>query len=682
MRAIINFLAGRRTAWITLLGCLVALGLTFALIPQSLNTGAPQSGLPASAESQRVANLLAQFPAAPTTPGIVEWNRTDGQTLTAADRATIVEHVAAVAALSTQPKDARPRVSVDRTVMLVQVTAASSAVAKDAGAVATRLRNAARSGLPNDLEARVTGDIATAAESANAYAGTTRRLLLILGLVIAILLIIFTRSLLVWIVPLVVIAAADWLTRIVASAVTAAAGMPITADVSDIVSVVVAVVGAGYALILIARYREELRPADDRHLAMRKTLAGAGAVIAASAATLTLGMLALTFAGLTQTQAIGLAGAIGIVIATVLVLVLLPAALVVVPRGLFWLPVPRLFDPKVPVEDSPPRFASAIDHRRIPVAIIAAVVIGVLTLGLAGAQLGGHQSFGNPESVRAQKVVDHAFGPGYGNQAIMLVPDSLGGQTSTISPTALAIDQDVVHSVLRGQSHDGRTELVVALNAGARSPLAIATIRSLRASIARTGGSTGQTLIGGPDAIAIDTRNAAATDRATIIPILLGVLLLMLILLTRALVAPLILVVASSAAFFGGLGLANLISVRLLGYATLDSTVLVPAFAFVVAIGVGYGAVLILRATGRMREAISSVGGVLAGSGIVVASGFVMLAVTMPVVDLIQLGWIVAFGTLLEALVVRAFLVPALAFILGTSFYWPRRKIETASRRA
>ncbi|HEY5231414.1 MAG TPA: MMPL family transporter, partial [Galbitalea sp.] len=677
-----SFLAGRRTAWITLLGCLVALGLTFALIPQSLNTAAPQSRLAASADSQHVADLLAHFPTAPTTPGIVEWNRTDGQTLSTADRAAIVDRVTAVASLSSQPQDARPQVSVDRTVMLVQVTVSASSVSKDASAVATRLRSTARSGLPSDLEARVTGDIATAADDASAYAGTTLRLLLVLALVVAVLLILLTRSLLVWIVPLVVIAAADWLTRIVAGAVSAALGMPITADVSDIVSVVVAVVGAGFSLILIARYREELRPADDRHLAMRKALSGAGAVITASAATITLGMLALTFASLGQTQAIGLAGAIGVVIAAVLVLVMLPAALVVVPRGLFWLPVPRLFDPKVPVEDSPPRFASTVDHRRIPVAIIAAVIIGVLTLGLVGAQLGGHQSVGHPESVQAQKVVDHAFGPGYGNQAIMLVPDSLRGQTSTFSPTTLAIDQDVVHSVLRGESHDGRTELVVALNADARSPQAIATIRSLRASIARTGGPTAETLIGGPDAVAIDTRDAAATDRITIIPILIGVLLLMLILLTRALVAPVILIAASTGAFFGGLGLANLISVRLLGYPTLDSAVIVPAFAVVVAIGVGYGVVLMLRATGRMRDAISSVGGVLAGSGIVVAGGFVVLAVTMPVVALIQLGWIVAIGALLEAIIVRAFLVPALAFILGGTFYWPRRKIVTASLKA
>jgi RND superfamily putative drug exporter len=311
--------------------------------------------------------------------------------------------------------------------------------------------------------------------------------------------------------------------------------------------------------------------------------------------------------------------------------------------------------------------------RRTPLAIIAIVVVGLLTLGLVGAQLGGQRTFGTPESARVQKVADQAFGPGYGNQAIMLVPNSLGGSSSVTSPTTLAIDQDSVHSVTRRESHAGRTELVVALTADAGSAKAISTVRALRASIAKAGGSTARTLIGGPDAVAIDTRDGAATDRGVVIPILVGVLLILLILWTRALLAPVILLAASVAAFVGALGLANLISTRFLGFPTLDSSVVVPAFALVVAMGVGYGLVLILRARDGMRDAVSTIGGQLVGAGIILASGFVVLALTIPVAAVIQLGWIVAIGTLLDALLVRAVLIPALAFILGEHLYWPRR---------
>jgi RND superfamily putative drug exporter len=674
VRAITNFVTGRRTAWVTLLGCLIALGLAFALIPQPASTGTSMAGLAPSSDSGRVAKLLAQFPTANTAQGLIVWNRVDGRPLTSADRTAITNEVGVLSKLSTRPDDVRAQISPDRIAMAAAVTVKETAVAKDAGAVASELRSAARDGLPSGVEARLTGEVAAAADDQAALAGGELRLVLILGIVLAVLLILFTRSLVVWVVPLVVIGAADWLTRIVAVAVDAAANIPLSAAASVTLSVVVAAVGAGFSLLLIVRYREESRGTDDRHEAMRDALGPLRGLIAASALTVTLGLLALVFAALAGTRALGIAYAIGIVIAAIFVLVLLPAALVVFPRGAFWLPTPKFADPKTSAQDPRPRYVDAIEHRRIPAVIIAVVIAGFLTLGLVGAQLGGQQEFGNPESAQAQKVADHAFGPGYGNQAIMLVSDSLRGSTTVVSPTTLAIDQDVVHSVVRGDSHGGRTELVVALTADAGSAAAISTVRALRASIAKAGGSTARTLIGGPDAIAIDTRDAAATDLSVVIPILVGVVLLMLILLTRALLAPVILLAASAAAFFGGLGLANLIFTHFLGYPTLDSTVVVPAFALVVSVGAGYGAILALRARNGMHFALTTTGGALLGASILLAGGFAALALTIPVVAVAQLGWIVALGVLIDALVVRALLVPALGFILGERLYWPRRR--------
>ncbi|HEX4400634.1 MAG TPA: MMPL family transporter [Galbitalea sp.] len=673
MRAITNFVTGRRTAWITLLVCLVALGLTFALIPRPTSTNPSTSGPPASSDSQRVADLLAAFPTANTAQAIIVWNRVDGHRLTSADRTAINKQVSGLARLSTQPEDVRTDLSVNRMAMAAAILVKKTAVDKDAGVVASGLRAAARAGLSSDLEARLTGEVAIAAENQAAVAGTDFWLALTFGLVAALLLILFTRSFVVWIVPMVVIGAAEWLTTIIAGAVDAAAGVPISATVGATLSVVVAALGLGLSLVLIVRYREESRGTDDRRVAMRDAIGASRRVIVAGAATTAIGLLALLAASLTGTRALGIGAAIGIAIDAIFVLVLLPAALVAFPRGAFWLPTPRFADPTATVQDPQPRFAEAVEMRRTPLAIIAIVVVGLLTLGLVGAQLGGQRTFGTPESARVQKVADQAFGPGYGNQAIMLVPNSLGGSSSVTSPTTLAIDQDSVHSVTRRESHAGRTELVVALTADAGSAKAISTVRALRASIAKAGGSTARTLIGGPDAVAIDTRDGAATDRGVVIPILVGVLLILLILWTRALLAPVILLAASVAAFVGALGLANLISTRFLGFPTLDSSVVVPAFALVVAMGVGYGLVLILRARDGMRDAVSTIGGQLVGAGIILASGFVVLALTIPVAAVIQLGWIVAIGTLLDALLVRAVLIPALAFILGEHLYWPRR---------
>jgi putative drug exporter of the RND superfamily len=681
VQAITNFVTGRRTAWVTLAGCLVALAITFALVPQP-SVGTSGTGLTASADSQRVENLLAQFPTANTAQGIIVWNRVDGHALTPADRTAIDNRVAALSRLSTTPADVRAQLSTDRIAMAATVAVKKTAVAKDADAVASGLRREARAGLPGDLEARLTGEVATAAENQAALGGTELRLLLVLGIVLAVLLILFTRSFVVWIVPVVVIGTADWLTRIVAGAVDAAAGIPLSAATYATLTTVVTAVGAGFSLLLIVRYRTESRGTEDRHEAMRDALGSLCRVIAAGAAIIALGLLALVFSALTDTRALGIAGAIGIMITAIFVLVVLPAALAVVPRGAFWLPTPKFADPTTSAGDPRPRYADTVEHRSIPAAIIAVVILGVLTLGLltlglAGAQLGGHRKFGNPESVQAQRVADDAFGAGYGNRAIMLVPDSLRGSTSIVSPTTLAIDQKVVHSVLRGESHGGRTELVVALTADAGSAKAVSTVRALRASIASAGGSTARTLIGGPDAAAIDVADAASTDRSVVMPILAAVLLLILIPLTRALLAPVILLAASVTAFFGGVGLANLISTRLLHYPALDSTVVVPAFALVVAIGVGYSAVLILQARRGMHDALTTTGGALVGAGIVLAGGAAVLAVTIPVVAVVQFGWVVAIGVLLDTLVVRAFLVPSLVFILGEHFYWPRRTPST-----
>ena len=272
MEAITNFVTGRRTAWVTLLLCLVALGLTFALIPRPTSANASTAGLPASADSQRVADLLARFPTANTAQAIVVWNRVDGHRLTSADRTAIDNRVGGLAGLSTQPQDVRTDLSADRIAMAAAVRVRETAVEKDAGAVASGLRAAARAGLPSDLEARLTGEVARAAENQAAVAGTDFWLALVFGAVAALLLMLFTRSFIVWIVPAVVIGAAEWLTSIVAGAVDSTLGLPISATVGATTSVVVVAVGAGLSLLLIVRYREESRGTDDRHIAMREVL--------------------------------------------------------------------------------------------------------------------------------------------------------------------------------------------------------------------------------------------------------------------------------------------------------------------------------------------------------------------------------------------------------------------------
>jgi RND superfamily putative drug exporter len=692
MSPLVLLVRTRRRAWLTLLSAIVAVGALFALLPSGSESGFPRSGLPDSAESAEVAALLDEFPSADTTAGVVLWNRAGG--LTDEDRTAIAERADALADLSTTPEAVRPQFSDDGEAALVAVPLAQSSVEDDVESVASELRSAGSDGLPDGLDSYLTGAVGFQADISNAFAGADFRLLLVTVLVVAVLLIATYRSPVLWIVPLAVVGVADGLARIVVTALAEAAGVALDASISGILSVLVFGAGTNYALLLVARYREELLLEPDRHRAMSTAVRSAGPAIAASGGTVALSLLTLLLAELGGNRALGFACAIGVAIAILFALAVLPSALVLCGRGLFWPFVPRpeaeRAEKHVHREQKPglwTRLGRGVARRPARVAIVATLGVALLSLGLIGAKVGLSQTdqlLGDPESVQAQVVIDESFGAGLTAQTTVLAPDD-----AFEDAVAIAEGTDGVDSVRPGESADGRTSLSLTLGGEPESAEAFETITALRDAYASADGDASESLVGGSDATALDTQAASERDQALIIPIILAIVFLILALLLRSLVAPVLLIASVLATFFASLGAAGLLFRGVLGFPAFDANVVLFAFLFLVALGVDYNIFLVTRAREErvqhgtregMVRALASTGGVITSAGILLAAVFAVLGV-LPVVALTQIGVIVCIGVLLDTLVVRTVLVPALVFLTGDAFWWPGvRRVGTGAR--
>ncbi|ARC57653.1 Membrane protein YdfJ [Frondihabitans sp. 762G35] len=691
IRALAALVSRRRTSWLVLAATAVAVALLFAFLPQGKSDAFPPSGLPDSADSAQVTALLKQFPSADTTVGILVFDRSSAA-LTSADKSAITERAATLATGSTVPQAVRPQFSDDGSAALVAVPLSSSAVEKDIAGTAKELRSTASESLPDGLTAQLTGPVGFQDDISNSFAGADFRLLLVTVIVVAVLLIVTYRSPVLWIVPLAVVGTADGLAGKVVAALAEPFGITVDASISGILSVLVFGAGTNYALLLVARYREELTRVDDRFRAMRTAVTSAGPAIAASGSTVALSLLTLLFASLSGNRALGFACAIGVVVAILFALVALPAALVVCGRGLFWPFVPRVEAHAGGDSDSlTDREARGfwaglgrrVAKRPVIVSVVAVLGLAVLALGLGGYSVGLSQTaqlLGDPQSVTAQKVIDRSFSAGLTSQTTVLAPDAAASRALDIATGSKGVDSASI-----SEKHDGLTRIDVSLRAEPESSAAFDSIRALRTGFSDAGGDVARSLVGGTDATALDTQDAATHDLGLVAPIILAIVFAVLAILLRSLVAPVLLIASVLATFLASLGASTFLFTHVFGFPALDSNVTLYAFLFLVALGVDYNIFLTTRAREEreghgtregMIRALASTGAVITSAGILLAAVFAVLGV-LPVVALTQVGVIVCLGVLLDTLVVRTVLVPALVFLTGERFWWPSKPVVT-----
>ncbi|MEV8313974.1 MMPL family transporter [Streptomyces sp. NPDC059900] len=677
LRRIATAPSGRRSKWLVLAAWLIlvmALGPLAGKLGDVEDTGA-NAFLPRGAESAQVNTELEKFRADTVMPAVVVYTGTGvSERVAAADRASFAEFAAEGEQVS------RPVPSDDGKAQLVTVPLSSD---DDVTDKVDELREIAGANAPPGLDVEVGGPAASLTDQVAVFDTLDSTLMIATGSVVAVLLLITYRSPILWLFPLLSVGFAAVLTQVGTYALAKYADLPVDPQSSGVLMVLVFGVGTDYALLLIARYREELHRQEDRHEAMGTALRRSGPAILASAGTIAAGLACLAFADINSSRSLGLVGAVGVVCALLAMITVLPALLVVTGRWVFWPFVPRHGTPARKERTVWSRIGAFVARRPRWSWMMSVAVTGVLALSAVGINMGLTQSEmfqDKPESVIAQEKISAHYPSGASDPAKIVTNT---GQTAQVRSAASGVDG--VARVESGDRSPGGelTRLSVVLKDTPDSQAAKDTVDALRDAVHAVDGA--DALVGGTTAQTLDTQRAAGRDLRTVIPIVLLVVLGVLIWLLRSLVAPLLLLATVVLSFLAALGASNVLFESVLGFAGVDWSIPLMGFVFLVALGIDYNIFLMHRVKeeaarlGHARgvlEGLTSTGGVITSAGIVLAATFAVFA-GLPLVTMAQMGVIVGVGVLLDTFLVRTVLVPALALDTGRWFWWPGRLFHT-----
>ncbi|CAM5626510.1 MULTISPECIES: MMPL family transporter [unclassified Streptomyces] len=624
--------------------------------------------LPASADSTQVAKIQERLPGGEATEMVVVYHRDGG--LTAGDRATAagqIERIAGEHKLTGEPRGVPSR---DGTTLMYPIASTEPGTDEEArDLLVNDVRDVARGS--DGLSVEVGGAGALATDASEVYNSLDGPLLYTTAAVVALLLIIIYRSPFLWLVPLAVAGIADYLSMGVAYGLNQGFGTSVSGQSSGIMTILVFGAGTDYALLLVSRYREELRRIERPYDAMIAALKGCGPAVLASSGTVAAGLLCLLAADLNSSRGMGPLGTVGVLCALVAMLTLLPAILVLLGRRVFWPLVPRLGSTPKARRSLFTAMGSSAGRRPLTVLAGGAVLLGALALGTLNlpGNLKQEDSFtSKPDAVAAMETLAEAY-PERGTQPISVITPE-----DRVEATLASIrDTRGVDSAEQGRTGDGWTEISVLATAAPQSAGETATIEALRD---RLDGS----YVGGASAEQLDLKDTNARDRLVVVPIVLLSVLLILVVLLRSLVAPLILVAAVVAVWAAALGIGGLVFEPLFGFEGTDPGLGLLSFVFLVALGVDYGIFLMHR----MREeclngaepasaaltALRTTGGVIASAGLVLAATFAVLT-NMPMLQLVELGFVIAVGVLLDTFLVRTYLVTSASVALKRKVWWP-----------
>ncbi len=546
-----------------------------------------------------------------------------------------------------------------------QATADSNAVAAIRKAVAGPTAQAG-----NGLQVEVTG---AAALSADGGIGNENTLLLISLSIVVIVLLLVYRSPLLWIFPLIGTVASLTVAKAVTS-VLASAGLTVTSISTAILTVLVLGTSTDYALLLVHRYREELRsratPSEAMAVALRRTLPS----VAASAATVVCAMLCLLAAQSASLRGLGPVAAVSIAAVLVGQVTLLPALLLLVGRPVFWPLIPRQ---EREAHDEGSRvwrsIGDRVAKRPVSVALVSVVLLGAACTGLATLHTSNDPIAivkGQKGSVIGEHIAAAHFPAGTTDPLMVLSPPDEAAQVAT---TARATPN--VATVAASAPVGGYSATSVTLSVPPYGSQGYATIADLRS---RLDDAAPSALVGGSPAVQYDTAQAATRDTKLLIPFVLIVVLLIISVLVRAIVAPIVLVLTTGLSFAAAFGLASLLW-HALGYPLIEAQLPLYIFVFLIALGVDYNIFLIARVREEARQTgiregmlrgLSVTGGVITAAGLVLAATFGALS-RLPYVPVAQVGSAIAIGVLLDTLLVRTVLVPASLLALGERSWWP-----------
>lgn len=686
-RGVAWLVCGRRTKWLVLVLWLIAVAVAFPLA-QKLSDAQDNdatSWLPGSAESTQVFNSAKAF-RPEEVPAIVVYARDGG--LTFADKQKIGADATALRALSTdgiqgarvQGPQFDARASAAQ--ILVPIKLGKNGWNHIADAV-DKVR--AQSGTTQGgLQVHITGPGGVSADFAKAFSGIDSTLLFSALTVVVVMLLITYRSPTLLLVPVISVVWALSAAQALIYLLARHAGLTVNGQSAGILTVLVFGAGTDYALLLVSRYREELRRHEDRHEAMALALHRAGPAVLASGATVILGMLVLMVAEMNSTKGLGPVAAIGVGVALLAMLTLFPALLVIFGRWIFWPARPVFGSPDPTAHGFWARVGGRIATRPRTVWVTTAVILAALSFGLLQLKANGlsnADSFtGRPDSIVGQEVQAAHFPAGSGDPLVIVTS---AGKAADVG-RAVASTPGVVPSSIgtppgTAAEHDGKVLLEATMTARPDSTAAHQTVVRVREAVHAVPGADAK--VGGGTAAVIDMEKATTHDNKLVIPLVLLVVLCVLGILLRALVAPLLLIVTVVLSFAAALGVSALAFRHVFDYAGESTDFPLFVFVFLVALGIDYNIFLSTRVREEAARqgtrpgvvtGLAATGAVITSAGLVLAGTFAVLG-TLPMTGFAEIGFAVALGVLLDTFVVRSILVTSLFLDVGRRVWWPHR---------
>ncbi|MDX3642812.1 MMPL family transporter [Streptomyces sp. MB09-02B] len=688
-RGIGHLVCGQRAKWIVLGLWLVVLFVVapFATKLTDAQDNDAASWLPGSAESTQVLEISEGF-RPEQIPAVVVYTRESG--LTPEDRATIEADVRELKQLTDHKiiGDQTRGPVYDRAVdpraaqVYVPITMDEKGWERIAPAVDS-IRDDVGEGA-NGMSVHITGPGGTSADFSEAFEGIDSTLLLSAMAVVIVMLLLTYRSPTLILVPLLAVIAALFTAQALIYLLAEHAGLTVNGQSAGILTVLVFGAGTDYALLLVARYREELRRHEDRHEAMALALHRAGPAVLASGATVVLSMLVLLAAEMNSTSGLGPVAAIGVAVALLAMMTLFPALLVIFGRWIFWPVIPHLGSADPTERGVWARMGHRFSRRPRTVWVATAAALALCSLGLIQLRAEGISNAdaftGKPDSIVGQEVSARYFPAGSGdplviisNQAQAREVGRVVADTEGVVPDSLGLPPGTK------PANDGKVLFEATMSDPADSEAAKDTVERVRDAVHEVPDTDAQ--VGGGTASLLDMDEATTHDNILIIPLVLIVVLLILCALLRALIAPLLLIGTVILSFAAALGLSALAFRHLFDYAGESTDFPLFVFVFLVALGIDYNIFLTTRireeaARQGTRKAVvtglATTGAVITSAGLVLAGTFAALG-TLPMVAFAEIGFAVALGVLLDTFIVRSVLVTALFLDVGPKVWWPHR---------
>ncbi len=549
--------------------------------------------------------------------------------------------------------------------------------------------------VPAGTRAYVTGPAGFSADLIEAFGGIDGVLLgVALGAVLLILLLVY-RSFLLPVTVLFTSVAALCAAILAVYFMAKEGWIRLDGQSQGILSILVIGAATDYSLLLVARHKEALAGGQGRWEAAATAWKRSVEPILASGGTVTVGLLCLLFSDLNSNKALGPIGASGIIFSIVAALTFLPAALALLGRAAYWPFAPRPSAPLGP-EELPAglwgRVAGFVGRHPRPIWVLTALVLVAGALGMTQLKASGvPQSelvLGQTDSRDGQVALGEHFPGGTGSPLFAIVDEARAADMLPLVEDANGVASAYLQAADGGpalaqagrdpQVVEGRSLISITLADAADSDAAKSTLVDLRQLLHQEDPGS---LVGGTTATLSDTATTAQADLVKIIPLILGAILVILMLLLRSILAPVLLVATTLLSYGTAMGVSAWVFNGIFDFVGADPSVPLFGFVFLVALGVDYNIFLMTRVreeslvhgtrAGVLRG-LAVTGGVITSAGVVLAATFAALGI-IPIMFLLQLGFIVAFGVLLDTLVVRSLLVPALVHDLGGKVWWPSK---------